>query len=197
MAPLKLLSLNTGNTLVFGGLLSIIKIENPDIVFLQEITATSGQLKLFVAKYGYCAEANTDLMDITSLGTGLIWKSHLPVTNVTSVVHCRVQMASLGAYNLLNIYAPSGSNNKQNRRNLFGQDIFRLISSASNYPLLGGYFNCVLSALDTQRNFGEKKCPALTDLINGFNYSDAFRLVKPNSEEYTFYLTLNSPSVTL
>lgn len=60
MAALKILSLNTGNTLVFGGLLSIIRLEQPDIVFLQEITATSGQLKLYVAKYGYCAEANTD-----------------------------------------------------------------------------------------------------------------------------------------
>ena len=115
MAALKILSLNTGNTLVFGGLLSIIRLEQPDIVFLQEITATSGQLKLYVAKYGYSAEANTDLLDINSLGTGLIWKSHLPVSDVTSVVHCRVQMAKLGSYNLVNIYAPSGSSNKQAR----------------------------------------------------------------------------------
>ena len=73
MAALKILTLNTANTLVLGGLLSIIRIENPDIVFLQEITITSGQLKLYVAKYGYSAEANTDLFDITSLRTGLNW----------------------------------------------------------------------------------------------------------------------------
>ena len=46
MANLKLITLNTGNNLVMGGLLSIIRIENPDIVLLQEITVTSGQLKL-------------------------------------------------------------------------------------------------------------------------------------------------------
>ena len=42
---------------MLGGLLSIIRMENPDIIFLQEITVTSGQLKLYVAKYGYNAEA--------------------------------------------------------------------------------------------------------------------------------------------
>ena len=110
MVALKIMSLNTGNTQVLGGLLSIIRIENPDIVFLQEITATSGQLKLFVAKFGYSAEANTDLLDITSLGTGMIWKSHLPVNDIKCVIPCRVQMATLGPHSFLNIYAPIGSN---------------------------------------------------------------------------------------
>ena len=72
MIPLKIITLNVGNSLVLGGLLSIIKLENPDIVLLQEITVTTGQLKLFVAKYGYNAEANTDLLDISRLGTGMV-----------------------------------------------------------------------------------------------------------------------------
>ena len=189
MEQLKFISLNAANNLVLGGLLSILKIENPDIVFLQEITLTSGQLKLFVAKYGYSAEANTDLMDITKLGTGILWKSELPVTEVISVVECRAQLAKLGKYNLVNLYAPSGSNNKQGRRDLFGQDLFHLIRglSSSPYPLLGGDFNCVLSPLDTEKNFSEKKCPALKDLVDSFNYMDAFRSVKPNTAEFTFH----------
>ena len=132
MVALKLMTLNTANTGLLGGILAIIKIEDPDIVFLQEITVTSGQLKLFVAKYGYNAEANTDLLDVTSLGTGMIWKSHLSVSDVTSVVHCRVQMARLGAFNLLNIYAPSGSNHRQERRTFFGQDIFNLVRGTTS-----------------------------------------------------------------
>ena len=187
MIALKLITLNTANTGHLGGLLAIIKIENPDIVFLQEITVTSGQLKLFVAKYGYSAEAKTDLLDVTSLGTGIIWKSHLPVSDVTSVVHCRLQVAKLGPYNLLNIYAHSGSNHKQERRAFFGQDIFNLVRGSSSYPLIIGDFNCALSAQDTENNFASKTCPALADLVKGFNYADAFRIVKPNTLEYTFY----------
>ena len=80
MIPLKIITLNTGNNSVLGGLLSIIKMENPDIVFLQEISVTTGQLKLFVAKYGYNAEANTDLLDITRLGTGIVWRSDVPIS---------------------------------------------------------------------------------------------------------------------
>jgi exonuclease III len=187
MVALKLMTLNTGNSRLLGGLLAIIRIENPDIVFLQELTLTSGQLKLFVAKFGYSAEANTNLLDITELGTGMIWKSHIPVSDVTSVVQSRIQMAKLGPYTLLNIYAPSGSNHRQERRDFFGQDIFNLVRGSSSFPLIAGDFNCVLSAQDTERNFSDKKCPALTDLVRGFNYADAFRIVKPNAVEFTFH----------
>ena len=138
MNALRLMTLNTGNSRLLGGLLAIIRIENPDIVFLQELTITSGQLKLFVAKFGYSADANTNLLDATELGTGMIWKSHLPVTDVTNVVHCRIQMAKLGPYSLLNIYAPSGSNHRQERRDFFGQDIFNLVMGSSNYPVIAG-----------------------------------------------------------
>ena len=174
MIPLKIITLNTGNSLVLGGLLSIIRMENPDIVFLQEITVTSGQLKLYVAKYGYNAEANTDLLDITRLGTGMVWRHDVPLSDVTSVVECRAQFSKLGSYSLMNLYAPSGTNNKTSRRLFFGEDIFRLIRSTSSasYPIIAGDFNCVLSSLDTENNFEQKKCPVLKDLINGFNYSD-------------------------
>ena len=182
-----MMTLNTGNTRLLGGLLAIIRIEDPDIVLLQEITVTSGQLQLYVAKHGYSAEANTDLLDVTSLGTGMIWKSHLPVKNVTSVVQCRLQLASLGPYSLLNIYAPSGSNHRQERRDFFGQEVFNLVRSSSQYPLIVGDFNCVLSAQDTENNFNQKKCPALHDLVRGFNYADTFRIVKPNASEFTFH----------
>ena len=187
MVALKLMTLNTGNSRLLGGLLAIIRIENRDILFLQELTLTSGQLKLFVAKFGYSAEANTNLLDITELGTGMIWKSLIPVSDVTSVVQSRIQMAKLGPYTLLNIYAPSGSNHRQERRDFFGQDIFNLVRGSSSYPLIAGDFNCVLSAQDTERNFSDKKCPALTDLVRGFNYADAFRIVKPNAVEFTFH----------
>ena len=92
----------------------------------------------------------------------------------------------MGPHYLLNIYAPSGSSNKAARRELFGQDKFCLVASSSSLPILAGEFNSVLSAQDTEMNFNDNKYPALTDLVNGFDYSDAFRLLKPTVQEFTF-----------
>ena len=88
----------------------------------------------------------------------MVWRHDVPISDVTSVVDCRAQLAKLGSYSLINLYAPSGGNNKTSRRTFFGQEIFRLVrgTSSASYPLIGGDFNCVLSSSDTERNFKEK-----------------------------------------
>ena len=146
-------------------------------------------LLLKVTKFGYKAESNIDMNNPTALGTGLVWQSQLQVSDVYNVVECRGQALKLGPYTFINIYAPSGSQNRQARRDFFGQDIFRLMRSFSNlsHPVLGGDFNSILSAKDTERNFVDKKCPALKDLVDSFNLSDAYRMLHPDGEDYTFY----------
>ena len=52
--------------------------------------------------------------------------------------------------------------------------------------MMVGDFNSVLSPLDCEERFVEKKCPALQDLVTGFNYVDAFRHLHPGAREYTF-----------
>ena len=184
----KILSLNVANGSTLGGLPSILKMENPHIVMLQEITLSSEQLTLIVKKYGYKAETNIDINNQNTMGTGFVWKTNLPVNEVYSVIDSRGQLLKLGNYNFLNIYAPSGSQNKQARRIFFGQDIFRVMRGMSKIPpILGGDFNCVLSAKDTENNFVDKKCPALKSLIDNFNYSDPYRLLNPEGGDFTFH----------
>ena len=110
---------------------------------LQEVTLSSEQLSLQVSKYGYKAESNIDVLNPTALGTALVWQSHLPVSEVYSVVECRGQALKLGQYTFLNVYAPSGSQSRQAVRDFFGQDIFRLVRGFNNLscPVLGGDFN--------------------------------------------------------
>ena len=154
---------------------------------LQEITISSEQLTLMVQKYGYKAESNIDITNHTTLGTGFVWKANLPVSNVYSVVECRTQLLKLGDYNFVNIYAPSGTQNKQARRTLFGQDIFRLVRGFDqSIPILGGDFNCILSPSDTERNFSDKKCPALKALVDNFDYKDAYTCLNPRGSEFSF-----------
>ena len=189
MNIIKILSLNIGNSTTLATFLSILKLEKPQIVMLQEVTLSSEQLSLQVSKYGYKAETNINVISPTALGTALVWQSHLPVSEVYSVVECRGQALKLGQYTFLNIYAPSGSQNKQARREFFGQDIFRLVRGFNNFscPVLGGDFNSILSERDTERNFADKKCPALKELVDTFNYCDAYRLLHPEGEDFTFH----------
>ena len=183
----KMMTLNVGNSAALGGLISILNIEKPDIVMLQEVTISSEQLSLTVARLGYSAETNIDINNVTALGTGFLWRSVLPVSEVHSVVDCRSQLLQLGKYSFLNIYAPSGSQNKQSRRLFFGQDIFRTVRGFGHVtPIIGGDFNCILSPRDTEQNFNNKKCPALKDLVDSFNYSDSYGSLNPNGDEYTF-----------
>ena len=154
---------------------------------LQEVTLSSEQLNLIVARFGYKAETNVDIVNPAALGTGFVWKTGLPVSEVYNVVECRSQVLKLGNCNFANIYAPSGSQNRQSRRTFFGEDIFRIIRGiGKSIPILGGDFNCVLSPLDTESNFNDKKCPALKDLVDNFNYSDAYRHLDPAGQEFTF-----------
>ena len=74
-----------------------------------------------VQKYGYKANTNIDSNNRTSSGTGFVWKSSLPVSEVHSVVECRSQLLKLGDYNFVNIYAPSGTQNKQTRGHFLGK----------------------------------------------------------------------------
>ena len=183
----KILCLNVANSSTLGGLLSILSIEKPHLVMLQEITLSSEQLSLLVAKYGYKAETNIDINNKNTMGTGLVWKTSLPVSEVYNVIDCRGQLLKLGDYSFLNIYAPSGSQNKQSRRSFFGQEIFILVKGFDkNIPILGGDFNCILTPKDTEKNFNDKKCPALKELVESFNYSDPYRFLNPSGEEYTF-----------
>ena len=61
MAGFKVITYNIGNATALVGLLSILKLEKPQLVMLQEVTLSSDQISSQVAKYGYRAESNTDI----------------------------------------------------------------------------------------------------------------------------------------
>ena len=112
MAILKVLSLNIGNATALAGLLAVLRLEKPQIIMLQEVTLSSDQLSTKVAKFGYKAETNIDVTNPTALGTGFLWQSQLPVSDVYSVVECRGQALKIGQYTFINLYVPSGSQNR-------------------------------------------------------------------------------------
>ena len=91
MADFKVLTLNIGGSTTIAGLLSILRLDKPHLVMLQEVTLSSEQLNVLVSKFGYKADTNIDMTNPSALGTGLVWQSHLPVSDVCNVVECRAQ----------------------------------------------------------------------------------------------------------
>ena len=151
---------------------------------MQEVNVSTDELQSLVQNSNYRAICNVLPENENSRGTAFLWKDTLEIENVFTVEACRVQTAKLGPLNLLNIYAPSGNENKFARRELFGQTLMHSYRSFyPSLPLMGGDMNCVLGNNDARFNVNQKKCESLRMLVNNFNLKDVFT----NSKEYTFH----------
>ena len=188
-------SLNVGMSNTLAGLLAIINAEFLDIIFLQEVRMSAEQIEHLLK--GFKAAVNVDPSQPSKPGTAMVWKEALPVTDVCPIVLCRAQMATLGPYKLLNIYAPSGSDKKQERNVFFGQEIFTSLQLDlhANW-IFGGDYNCVLKAIDIEGGvgFNQKKCLALEDLVRVADLKDIFRYQFPRKQEFTFFRASCAPS---
>ena len=115
---------------------------------------------------------------------------------MSNLVSCSLQTVRLGNQYFYNVYAPSGSENRRDRAQLFTRDIFPLLLQHQTecLPVLAGDWNCLVAAQDTTANFREKYSKDLDNLLKAFKYSDAYRIIHPNTEEFTFHRASCSPS---
>ena len=171
-----------------AGILDILRGYKPDVWLLQEVNVSTEELNSLVANLGFTASCNVTTEEDTIRGTAIIWKNSLVLENIYIIEENRIQTAQLGRLNLMNIYAPSGSENKYARREMFNQTVMRWYSSVHpNLPLAGGDYNCCLGRNDARFNAEKKTCIGLKALVNAFNLSDAFRYLHPDKVEYTFH----------
>ena len=137
-SKVRFLSLNIGMKKNLDSLCAVLEVNNPDIVFLQEVVLTTNQLEYQIKRLGYLCEVN-NAEEISKPGTALLWKSHLHISDFLSLVVGRAQIALFGDYVLLNVYAPSGSSARNARNTFFAQNIF---SAFNLYPsamwIIGG-----------------------------------------------------------
>ena len=185
---LNILSLNVGMSNSLAGLPALLSVENLDILLLQEIRMTSFEIEAQL--HGFCAVVNVDHSNPSSPGTAIVWRSHLPLVNVSSRVPCRLQTATIDSYMIMNIYAPSGSNRKKEREEFFRQDVFDAIQLDPDKPLIcGGDYNAIIAPIDVENAVGyrNKRSQALGDIVRVFNLSDVFRISYPKDKVYTFF----------
>ena len=168
---IRILSLNIGLKSDLAGLMTLISVHSLDLIMLQEVRITDEQLNQQLDKHGFTGMVNIDAENPLTPGTALVWRSTLPIKQVSAVVPCRVQHALLGSYSVLNIYAPSGSDKKVERGFFFAREVFQALSLGYSSLILGGDFNCVLELIDIENGIGfnQKKCPQLSDLVAAQN----------------------------
>ena len=136
-------------------------------ILLQEVRIADEQINQQLVNHGFTGMVNIDTENPLTPGTALVWRSSLPIKQVSAVVPCRVQLALLGSYSILNIYAPSGSDKKVERVFFFAREVFQAFSLGSSSWILGGDLNCVLAPMDIENGtgFNQKKCPQLSELV--------------------------------
>ena len=188
-------SLNVGMSNILGGLSALISSESMDIIFLQEVRLSGPQIEYLLP--GYRAAANIEPENPSRPGTAIVWRSDLPVKELLSFSLCRMQLATLGSFKLINVYAPSGSSRKQERASFFSQDLFAALQLSPDRPLiLGGDFNCLLKPIDVENvcGFTQKKCQSLDNIVKVFKLIDSFRFCYPTAKEFTFFRPGCAPS---
>ena len=137
------LSLNISGIQAAGSLAmlrSLLHREHVDIALLQEVSVPSFDF------FGYDEYVN---VGAGRRGTAILYKENIPLKGFTALPCGRGISAQFGRYTIINVYAPSGSNNRQERNMFFGAEVLPLFQRTVDNIVLAGDFNCVLRAEDT------------------------------------------------
>jgi len=114
-----------------------------DISLLQVVTTENITFK------GYQTLLN---IGTTARGTSIMAKVDLPLHGVDRIISGRGLVAYYGNICILNVYAPSGTSNKTDRKAFFNTEILDLIPHVPTELIKAGDFNCVLSNSDCTRH---------------------------------------------
>ena len=139
---LRCFTLNVNHCSHISGVLDLLRHEQPDILFLQEVVQNSEELSILVNRLGYSAKSS--LGDNSLPGVGAIFKNSMILENFHILQPGNLILVNFYP-NLcfVNIYAPSGNINKAEKRSFFGETLFRNIRIRKNLPILIGDFNWI------------------------------------------------------
>ena len=120
-----------------------------DNYILQEVTQP-----MFDTFRGDAAYTN---IGTTRRGTAILTREHMPLTNIVRLPTGRVMAAEIQAVWLVNIYAPSGTERRQEREGFFDTDLPYLLWAIPTTMIVGGDFNCLLAKMDATGHFNNSR----------------------------------------
>ena len=184
------LSLNVGSSATLAGLNMTISLMRFDVILLQEVKSSQLSVDSLVNRAGYSSLVNIDFEDINKPGTAIIWRKNFPLINAANLVTCRLQVAEIGPFKIFNCYAPSGSENKFERNQFYGEEIFKYLRLHSDsLKLIAGDHNSVIRKEDVEygAGFSSKFCEALNTLVKCEHLTDCYQHLHPRSQGFTFH----------
>ena len=116
----------------------------------------------------------------------MLTKEQISLTNITRLPSGRGKAACYQGIRLVNIYAPSSTANRQERKDFYNVELVYLLKSLSPTMIVGGDLNCVLSHADCTGNMNYSK--ALDKLVHGLKLTDVWKPTQPRAI-YTLYST--------
>lgn len=148
-----------------------------DIALLQEVTDINLE-----DIYGYNVHSNAG--NGNALGTAILTKEGIIVQEVEKLTSGRGIACTIHNTRIINVYAPSGSNNRRNRAMFFKYEIVPLFRGCKNNVILAGDFNCVLSPKDQVPNFNT--CIELDYIIRELRFTDTWEYTHGDAPGFTF-----------
>jgi len=152
---INIITLNVGLSSTLAGIGTLAMINNVDIILLQEVRGSSDDLNSILGKFGFTSEVNVNKDNPTKPGTAIAWKRTFSISEVYTLVVGRLQVALMGKVAIINIYAPSGTEKRNERELFFSRDVFNVFNMFPGYVyILSGDFNSVLTPLDIENGVG-------------------------------------------
>jgi exonuclease III len=138
--------------------------QDVDVALLQEVTHDK-----FDLIHGYNVILN---IGTEQRGTAILTKWEYTPTDVKRIPSGRGMAAGISGICIINLYAHSGAEKRQDRERFFNQDILHLFPTNSNQIIMAGDFNCVLTPNDCTGTPNMSK--SLKTLITGMGLVDAW-----------------------
>ena len=136
-------------------LVEFMRLQEIDILLVQEVTKP-----VLHNIYGYNTHYN-----IGTTMRGIATRDSVSLENVTMLPSGRAIVAKFREIWIINLYAPSGTTRKQDRKKFHNNEVSYIVATAGDHILLGGYFNCILEPTDATGGYNHRR--ALHELING------------------------------
>jgi exonuclease III len=159
-----------------AGLAGLVRETDAHIVFIQEVNLRDEEIR---------AAAQVMGMEGVAISRRAIAAMSRAPLEAREINASYAQGVSTMGLNFVHVHAPAGSDGQRVREDLFEQ-ITREINRNGKQEILVGDFNCVLEARDTQLWEAHKHSAALERLITRNGYKDAFRLLHPGQQEFTW-----------